>query len=124
MKFKVYNSDKDKMFGPYTLQEYVTGIAKDVADFAVKYDKIFSHTKDTEFNTLRYTEVNDCNGKEIYEGDEIEYTEFQETFSGEVYFQNGAFWIGLDNGSIRLLSNINTDWIEVVGNKYKSHTRG
>lgn len=81
----------------------------------------------------RYTGLHDENGKEIYEGDIIEfsYDMFVGNFDtfvakGKVVFEEGAFYVeAFENertteGEAYLLYSINLDTIEVIGNIYEN----
>ena len=85
---------------------------------------------------MQYTGLHDKNGKEIYEGDIIEfsYDEFTGNFDtkvgkGIVEFIGGAFYIkpfeiegkkveDIDNGEWFLLYAVNVDTLKVIGNVY------
>ena len=81
----------------------------------------------------QYTGLHDKNGKEIYEGDIIEfsYDMFVGNFDtfvakGKVVFEEGAFYVeAFENertteGEAYLLYSINLDTIEVIGNIYEN----
>lgn len=91
----------------------------------------------TDENTIgQYTGLHDENGKEIYEGDIIEfsYDVFTGNFDtkvgrGTIEFIDGAFYIkpfeiegrkvkDTDNEEWFLLYTVNTDTLEVIGNIY------
>ena len=93
----------------------------------------------TDENTIgQYTGLHDENGKEIYEGDIIEfsYDVFTGNFDtkvgrGTVEFIDGAFYIkpfeiegrkvkDTDNEEWFLLYTVNTDTLEVIGNIYNN----
>lgn len=87
-----------------------------------------------DVNTIgQYTGLHDENGKEIYEGDIIEfsYDEFIGNFDtfvakGVVVFDEGAFYVELfenertTKDETYLLYSINLDTIEVIGNKFNN----
>ena len=82
---------------------------------------------------MQYTGLKDENGKEIYEGDIIEfsYDMFVGNFDtfiakGVVVFDEGAFYVELlenertTKDESYLLYSINLDTIEVIGNKFEN----
>ena len=88
---------------------------------------------ENRFDIMQYTGLHDENGKEIYEGDIIEfsYDMFVGNFDtfvakGKVVFEEGAFYVeAFENertteGEAYLLYSINLDTIEVIGNIYEN----
>ena len=81
----------------------------------------------------QYTGLHDKNGKEIYEGDIIEfsYDMFVGNFDtfvakGKIIFEEGAFYVEVfenertTEGEAYLLYSINLDTIKVIGNIYEN----
>lgn len=94
---------------------------------------IFTIPEQCGYNIMQYTGLHDENGKEIYEGDIIEfsYDMFVGNFDtfvakGKVVFEEGAFYVeAFENertteGEAYLLYSINLDTIEVIGNIYEN----
>lgn len=94
---------------------------------------IFTIPEQCGYNIMQYTGLHDENGKEIYEGDIIEfsYDMFVGNFDtfvakGKVVFEEGAFCVeAFENertteGEAYLLYSINLDTIEVIGNIYEN----
>lgn len=86
-----------------------------------------------DIELMQYTGLHDENGKEIYEGDIIEfsYDMFVGNFDtfiakGVVVFDEGAFYVELlenertTKDEAYLLYSINLDTIEVIGNKFEN----
>ena len=109
-------------------------------DQVFKKDDNYDDYEDFEYNDItdkveimQYTGLHDENGKEIYEGDIIEfsYDMFVGNFDtfvakGKVVFEEGAFYVeAFENertteGEAYLLYSINLDTIEVIGNIYEN----
>ena len=94
---------------------------------------IFTITEQCGYILMQYTGLHDENGKEIYEGDIIEfsYDMFVGNFDtfvakGKVVFEEGAFYVEVfanertTKDEAYLLYSINLDTIEVVGNIYEN----
>ena len=103
---------------------------KTVKYYQIQDDKY--HLQFIDENTIgQYTGLKDENGKEIYEGDIIEfsYDMFVGNFDtfiakGKVVFEEGAFYVEVFENERTtkdeeyLLYSINLDTIEVIGNIY------
>lgn len=94
---------------------------------------IFTIPEQCGYNIMQYTGLHDKNGKEIYEGDIIEfsYDMFVGNFDtfiakGKIVFEDGAFYVEVfenertTEGEAYLLYSINLDTIEVIGNIYEN----
>lgn len=78
-------------------------------------------------NLMQFTGLFDKNGKEIYEGDIVNYsgygfTETFQMFIGEVYWSNHRTSFSIKNGDIHLnpIYPIEEDKVKIVGNIYEN----
>ena len=94
---------------------------------------IFTITEQCGYILMQYTGLHDENGKEIYEGDIIEFSYDMfvgnfDTFAakGKVVLEEGAFYVEVfenertTKDEAYLLYSINLDTIEVIGNIYEN----
>ena len=110
IKFRVYNLRDNKMHYDITGFEFCNGDMTGVFIDGVFFLK-------EEVFIMQYTGLKDKTGKEIYEGDIVEYDDYLWTI--EYSKEDGAFTLN----SYDILENfINTDakWVEVIGNIYEN----
>lgn len=133
IKFRAWHKNLKKMFkiGQITLEKGTWNYEPNDRDFigmSIPYQP--------SFILMQYTGLHDKNGKEIYEGDIIEfsYDIFTGNFDtkvgkGTVEFINGAFYIkpfkienriieDVENEEWFLLYTVNIDTLGVIGDKY------
>lgn len=86
----------------------------------IPYNEIFIHTPDQRaLEVMQYTGLIDRNGKEIYEGDILDYGTYGKF---EVVWHRGSFKIrklGFKNGNLHYLGDCYFDELMVVGNIYE-----
>lgn len=74
---------------------------------------------------MQWTGLKDINGKDIWEGDVVEF-EYEigeddwDKSQGEVFFQNGAFFFGREYEWATNDANFNTETMRVVGNVFEN----
>ena len=133
IKFRIWDIENKEMLRVQELDFEPTFYGGRIAIRPDQYNDYF----DTEDMILmQYTGLHDKNGKEIYEGDIIEfsYDVFTGNFDtkvgrGTVEFIDGAFYIkpfeiegkkikDIDNEEWFLIYTVNTDTLKVIGNIY------
>ena len=135
IKFRAWHKDLKKMFkiGQITFEKGTWNFEPTDRDFIG-----MSIPFQPSFVLMQYTGLHDKNGKEIYEGDIIEfsYDVFTENFDtkvgrGTIEFIDGAFYIkpfeiegkkikDIDNEEWFLLYTVNTDTLKVIGNVFEN----
>ena len=136
IKFRVWDKEYEKMtyFNDEDYEYKLPFVFR--LDQVLKKDSNYDDYEDFEYNdvtdsveVMQYTGLKDKNGKEIYEGDIIEfsYDMFVGNFDtfvakGKVVFKEGAFYVEIfenertTKDEAYLLYSINLDTIEVIGN--------
>ena len=111
-KFRAWDKDSQKMNGNVEIY-----IAKDKT--------IEVHPKDDKTIVMQSTGLKDKDGKEIYDGDIVKFT-LTDGFDyvvdeeeGMVSYKLGAFYV-VNGLTEYLISNINTNEIEVIGNEFEN----
>ncbi|KNF06941.1 hypothetical protein CLPU_57c00010 [Gottschalkia purinilytica] len=130
-KFRVWDKDRNEM---YYLTDNTTE-NNSIMDMRIVFDELgicvfvkgygeeeFKNIRN--FKLMQYTGLKDMNGKEIYEGDIVEYcntlTELSEVIVSKVIYRKGCFGIeGFFKGSFIAFSDISPEHIKIVGNVYE-----
>lgn len=105
-----------------TNKEFVNDVMIDLSGKVYYNDKINIYSQWREvvnIITLRYTGLNDKNGKEIYVGDIIKL-KIDDKNLYIVEFSLGSFVLCSDFGEDYIIGNIKTNYIEIVGNVHQN----
>ena len=127
-KFRVWDTENKEMLKVQELDFEDTFYG---GRLSIRTDQYNDYFDIEDMILMQYTGLKDKNGKEIYEGDIIEfsYDMFVGNFDtfvakGKVVFEEGAFYIEVfenertTKDEAYLLYSINLDTIEVIGNIY------
>ena len=128
IKFRVWDTENKEMLKVQELDFEDTFYG---GRLSIRTDKYNDYFDMEDMILMQYTGLKDENGKEIYEGDIIEfsYDMFVGNFNtfiakGKVVFEEGAFYVEVfenertTKDEAYLLYSINLDTIEVIGNIY------
>lgn len=110
-KFRAWDEDSQKMNG--NVEIYIN-----------KDKTIEVRSKDDKTIVMQFTGLKDKNGKEIYDGDIVRFTltdgfDYVVREDGVVKYKIGAFYV-VNGLTEYLISNINTNEIEVIGNEFEN----
>lgn len=125
IKFRAWHPDEGNM--------YYFNCFKEITDWQADDFYRADNTDDACVDFMQFTGLHDKNGKEIYEGDIIEFSYDMfignfDTFvaKGKIVFEEGAFYVEVfenertTEDEAYLLYSINLDTIEVIGNIYEN----
>lgn len=110
-KFRAWDEDSQKMNG--NVEIYIN-----------KDKTIEVRSKDDKTIVMQFTGLKDKNGNEIYDGDIVRFTltdgfDYVVREDGVVKYKIGAFYV-VNGLTEYLISNINTNEIEVIGNEFEN----
>ena len=127
IKFRAYSKSFNIMFD-YDMLQIATAEMVDICNEKLKVTVpestniqmgLFLPTEDEDLIFMQYTGLKDRNGKEIYEGDILDYGYGK----FEVLYHKGSFKIRklkFENGNVHLLEDCSFDDIKVIGNIYEN----
>jgi hypothetical protein len=107
IKFRVYDNIYNIIIDDYDLWAYVE---RDKNNLRVL----------PNYYLMQYTEIKDKNGKEIYEGDIVEFKRWNKKIKNREVVIITTYWVLLKWGSYRDNPLYYRDTIEVIGNIYEN----
>jgi len=120
IKFRLFDKRDKKMIYPDIEDLDIFELSFIGDSWQVKFDNSENEPKyygKETFEIMQFTGLLDKRGKEIYEGDIIEFQDMRLP-KYEVKFQQGSFCIEMDK-RFKALAFWHNSWIEVIGNVYE-----
>ena len=120
IKFRAWHSEMERMYygklDDMQWRSEVSAVTK--SDIDENY---------SSFNVMQFTGLKDKNGKEIYEGDVVEYETYNGKFIGKIVFEAGMFIMACDKfaDSYKALSDFSNseEWceeLEILGDVHQN----
>jgi uncharacterized phage protein (TIGR01671 family) len=113
IKFRAWH--KCKMSDPFGIFEYASDKDSDWGEQELPFEFSFENS---EAELMQFTGLCDKNGKEIYEGDILQYRLGGLSGLFDVRFDGNGFWI--KDGKTGSNFFPNSEFVEVVGNIYEN----